>query len=314
VLPVGGAIVRLKADGSVLVLASTVEIGQGTHGVLRSIAARALGQPIAHVSLPSPDTDVAPFDWGTGASRSSVVIGLAVEEACAQISKEVRELAADLYGGDPASYVLAEGGVAGPAGSMPEGLASFAELLHRLNGVDSGEFIGLGRITPRSKNGDLAMAPLFWETAVGVGETEVDTETGEVRLIRYVSAADVGHVLNRQAAEGQDEGAAVQGLGHSLYEELLYEDGQPINASLIDYHVPSMDETPRRFVTLLVESGDGPGPQGARGMGEGGILPVAPVIANALARKYGARLRDLPLTPEKVWRALREAAARRGRT
>ena len=306
VLPVGGAIVRMKADASVLVLANTVEIGQGTHGVLRSVAARSLSQPIARVSVPAPDTDIAPYDWGTGASRSSVVIGLAVEEACAEISKQVRELAADFFGGDPAAYVLADGGVAGP-----HGFTSIAELLHRLNGVDSGEFIGIGRITPRSKNGDLALAPLFWETAVGVGETEVDTDTGEVRLVRYVSAADVGRVLNRKAAEGQDEGAAVQGLGHSLYEELLYEDGQPINASMIDYHVPSMDETPRRFVTLLVESGDGPGPGGARGMGEGGILPVAPVIANALARRYGARVRELPLTPERVWRALREAAARR---
>ncbi len=308
VLPVGGAIVRMKADGSVLVLANTVEIGQGTHGVLRSVAARALSQPLANVSVPAPDTDIAPYDWGTGASRSSVVIGLAVEEACAQISKEVRELAADLFGGDAAAYVLADGGVAGP-----HGFSSIADLLHRLNGVDSGEFVGIGRITPRSKNGGLALAPLFWETAVGVGETEVDTETGEVRLVRYVSAADVGRVLNRKAAEGQDEGAAVQGLGHSLYEELLYEDGQPINASMIDYHVPAMDETPRQFVTLLVESGDGPGPGGARGMGEGGILPVAPVIANALARRYGARVRDLPLTPEKVWRALREAAARKGK-
>jgi CO/xanthine dehydrogenase Mo-binding subunit len=305
VLPVGGAIVRMKADGSVLVLANTVEIGQGTHGVLRSVAARALSQPIASVSVPVPDTDIAPYDWGTGASRSSVVIGLAVEEACAEISKQVRELAADLFGGDVAAYVLADGGVAGP-----HGFTSIAELLHNLNGVDSGEFIGIGRITPRSKNGDLSLSPLFWETAVGVGETEVDTETGEVRLVRYVSAADVGRVLNRKAAEGQDEGAAVQGIGHSLFEELLYEDGQPVNASMIDYHVPAMDETPRQFVTLLVESGDGPGPGGARGMGEGGILPVAPVIANALARRYGARVRDLPLTPERVWRALREAARR----
>ncbi|MBE0616190.1 MAG: xanthine dehydrogenase family protein molybdopterin-binding subunit [Burkholderiales bacterium] len=308
VLPVGGAIVRLKADASVLVLANTVEIGQGTHGVLRSVAARALSQPIERISVPAPDTDVSPYDWGTGASRSSVVIGLAVEEACADIARQVRELAADLYGGEPEAFLLADGGVVGP-----NGMVSIRELLHALNGVDSGEFIGIGRITPRSKQGAFARAPLFWETAVGVGEIEVDVDTGEVRLERYVSAADVGHVLNRKAAEGQDEGAAVQGLGHSLYEELVYEDGQPINASMIDYHVPAMDEAPHQFVTLLVESGDGPGPEGARGMGEGGILPVAPVIANALARRYGARIRDLPMTPEKVWRALNDAKKKGGK-
>jgi CO/xanthine dehydrogenase Mo-binding subunit len=147
---------------------------------------------------------------------------------------------------------------------------------------------------------------------VGVGEADIDTDTGEVRLTRYVSAADVGRVMNRKSAEGQDEGAAVQALGHSLWEELVYEDGQPLNASMIDYHVPAIDETPRQFVTLLVESGDGPGPGGSRGMGEGAILPVAPVIANALARRYGARVRDLPLTPERVWRALQQARKKDG--
>jgi CO/xanthine dehydrogenase Mo-binding subunit len=173
--------------------------------------------------------------------------------------------------------------------------------------LDSGEFVGVGSITPRSKNGSLAKSPLFCESAVGVGEVDVDEETGEVRVARYVSVADVGRVMNRKAAEGQDEGAAVQALGHSLYEELVYEDGQPINASLIDYHVPAIDEAPPRFHTVLIESGDGPGPGGSRGMGEGAILPMAPVVANAIARRFGARVRDLPLTPERVWRAIRAA-------
>ena len=114
-------------------------------------------------------------------------------------------------------------------------------------------------------------------------------------------------MLNRKSAEGQDEGAAIQALGHTLYEELVYEDGQPINASMLDYHVPAIDESPREFHTVLIESGDGPGPEGSRGMGEGAILPLAPVIANSIARQHGVRLRDLPLTPEKVWRALRDA-------
>jgi len=302
ILPIAGAIVRLKADGSVLVLANTVEIGQGSRGVLRTLAAQNLGQPLHRVSVAEPDTDFAPYDWGTGASRSTVVVGLAVEYACADVAKQVCETAAHVLGGEPSAYRLVADGVAGPGETL-----SFRELLHRFHGIDSGEFLGVGRVTPNSKSGGFGLMPLFWETSAGVCETELDEDTGEVRVVRYVSAADVGRVINRKAAEGQDEGAAVQGLGHSLYEEYVYEDGQPINASLIDYHVPTLDEAPAQMVTLLIESGDGPGPGGARGMGEGGILPVAPGIANALARGHGLRLRELPLTPERVWRALREA-------
>lgn len=302
ILPIGGAIVRLKADGSVLVIANTVEIGQGARGALRTVAAQALRQPLPRVSVAEPDTDAALFDWGTGASRSTVVMGLAVEYACADVARQACEIAAHVFGGAPADYALAADGVAGPAGEV-----SFRELLHRFHGIDSGEFVGIGRVTPASRDGGFGLAPLFWETAAGACAVDVDAATGELRVARYVSVADVGKVINRKAAEGQDEGAAVQGLGHALYEQYLYEDGQPINASLIDYHVPSLDESPGEMVTVLLESGDGPGPGGARGMGEGGILPVAPAIANALARSHGVRIRELPLTPERVWRALREA-------
>jgi CO/xanthine dehydrogenase Mo-binding subunit len=304
-IPIASAIVRLKVDGSVLVVTNSIEMGQGVHGVLRSVAARALAQPIDRVHFARPDTDSAPYDWATGASRSTVTMGLAVEDACADVLKQVRELSADLLGGEPEAFALVDNGVTGPSG-----FTSLRDLFIRAHGMDSGEFVGVGRITPRSKNGALAKSPLFWETAVGVGELDIDADTGEVRLARYVSAADVGRVMNRKAAEGQDEGAAIQGLGHSLFEELVYEDGQPINASLVDYHVPAIDEAPSRFHTLLIESGDGPGPQGSRGMGEGAILPMAPVVANALARRYGARVRDLPLTPERVWRAIRDAKAK----
>jgi CO/xanthine dehydrogenase Mo-binding subunit len=307
-IPLASCFVRLKVDGSVLVVTSTIEMGQGAHGVLRAVAANALAQPVDRIHIAQPDTDTAPYDWATGASRSTVMMGLAVEEACTDIQRQVRELAAEMLGGEPQAYSFVDNGVAGPLGTT-----SFRELIIRAHGMDSGEFIGVGRITPRSRGGALAKSPLFWETSVGVGEVDIDTDTGALRLARYVSAADVGRVMNRKAAEGQDEGAAIQALGHSLWEEYVYEDGQPINASMIDYHVPAMDETPRDFVTLLVESGDGPGPGGARGMGEGAILPVAPVIANALARRYGARVRDLPLTPERVWRALRDAKDKGGK-
>jgi len=301
ILPIGGALLRLKADGSVLVSSASVEIGQGVCGVLRRYAAEALSQPVEAVYVLTPDTATAPFDWGTAASRSTVIMGLAIDEAAQDIVRQLREMAQQQLGVAAESFRVVPGGV-----SDGETTWTFAELIHRAYRVDSGELIGVGRITPQSKGGSLAQAPLFWETAAGACTIEVDEDTGHVAIDRYVSCADVGRVINRSAAEGQDEGATVQALGHTLSEELVYEDGQPLNASMVDYQVPTIADVPRHLHTVLIESGDGPGLGGARGMGEGAILPVAPAVANALAREHGIRIKELPITPEKVWRALRQ--------
>jgi CO/xanthine dehydrogenase Mo-binding subunit len=306
ILPLGGVIVRLKADGSVLVVSNSVEIGQGVREVLRRMTAERLNQPAEVITVLQPDTALAPFDWGTGASRSSVVMGLAIEAAAEDIEAQLIEMASDVMG------PTADGTRLVPGGLVCEGqFCAFADLLHRYWGIDSGEIVGIGRLTPRSRNGTFAQSPLFWETSAGACDIDLDEDTGEVRVTGYASVADVGRVLNRAAAEGQDEGAAVQGFGHALSEEMVYADGQLINGTLLDYHVPTIDEIPEMFRTVLVESGTGPGPGGARGMGEGAILPPAPAIANAIAATTGARIRDLPLTPERVWRALQDKKKRK---
>jgi CO/xanthine dehydrogenase Mo-binding subunit len=308
ILPIGGAIVRLRADGSVSVSANTVEIGQGNRGVLRVVASKALRQPLHRIVVAEPDTSQAPYDWGTGASRSTVIIGLAVQLACEEILRQAAEAAVDVLGGAPGDYRLEEGRIEGPAGGM-----ALRELFRRFHGIDAGEFLGVGRVTPATKvNGfDFKLSPLFWETASNVCEIEVDEGTGAIRVLRVAGAADLGRVMNRKAAEGQDEGAIVMGLGHTLSEEYVYEDGQVVNGTMFDYHVPTIDESPRHLHSVLLESGDGPGPDGARGGGEGAILPVAPAVANALFQGWGVRIKELPLTPERVWRALRDARSGR---
>lgn len=300
ILVLASVIVRLKIDGSISVVSNSVEIGQGVREVLRVCAAEALCQPIDSVSVVTPDTAFAPFEWGTGASRSSVLMGLAIEDAAADILRQIKEMLAAVPQFDAEQAAFCEGGITDGTRRL-----TFLELLHQAYGIDSGELIGIGRILPNAKGGKYAQAPLFWETAAGLCAVDVDEDTGRVRVRNYVSVADVGRVINRMSAEGQDEGAVVQGLGHTLSEELIYEDGQPVNASMIDYRVPTFEDIPH-LETVLIESGDGPGPGGARGMGEGAILPVAPAIANALAAGAGIRLKDLPITPEKVWRALRK--------
>ena len=299
--PIANAIVRLKIDGSILVSVSSIEVGQGAHATMARIAAQTLKQPFSAVSTLRTDTAVAPYDWGTGASRSTVVVGLSVEKAALDAADQILDMVVDIWELPKESLSLVEGGV-----STGSEVLTFHQIFHRTLGVDSGEVVGRGAITPRSKKGALAESPLFWETSAGLAEIVVDEDTGEIHVPRYASAADVGRVINRVAAEGQDEGAAAMGFGHALYEQLEFENGQPVNATPIDYTIPRISDVPPVFDTILVENGDGPGPGGAKGMGEGAILPVAPAIANALFSAYGIRITDLPLTPEKVWRALQK--------
>jgi CO/xanthine dehydrogenase Mo-binding subunit len=141
---------------------------------------------------------------------------------------------------------------------------------------------------------------------MGAAEVSFDSETGEITIDRYITVADVGKAINVVQAEEQDEGAAIQGLGHTLFESLYYENGQPLNANLVDYRVPRFTDTPIRFNSALIENEDGPGPYGAKGMGESGIVSIAPAIGNAIFQATGVRIRSLPLTPERVWRALRD--------
>ena len=216
IMAIASATVRIKVDGSVLVLANSVEIGQGVRAVLARVAADALAQPLDRIHVAPPDTLATPFDWGTGASRSTVIMGLAVQQAAEDARAQLLAMAMDVLALPRDVLMLVPGGI-DAAGKR----ISFRDLLHQAFGIDSGEVIGHATVTPRSRNGDFARQPLFWETAAGGCDIAIDEETGEVDVRRYVSVADVGKVMNRTAAEGQDEGAAVQGLGHALFEELV---------------------------------------------------------------------------------------------
>ncbi len=139
---------------------------------------------------------------------------------------------------------------------------------------------------------------------MGAAEVEVDRETGEVHVRKYVSAADVGQAINPRECAAQDEGAAMQGIGPALFEARVGERGQLLNPGLIDYRVPTFADLPEALDSLLIENADGPGPFGAKGVGESGTFCAAPAIGNAVARAVGVRLTELPMTPERVWHAL----------
>jgi len=302
---VSEAIVRLHADGSVSVLASAVEMGQGTRTVLAQIAAEVLGVPLAQVTVVQPDTAVTPYDQTTSSSRSTAMTGRAVQVAAEDVRDQLLAIAAQSLGVALRELALADGAVVAPSRRL-----TYAEALALKFGMSGGELIGRGVIAPGRTAAPLGGSTPFWEMAVGAAEVSVDEETGALRVERYVSVADVGRAINPLLLEGQDEGGVVQGLGHTLLEEMLYADGHLLNGTLLVYRVPRADDAPGDLECHFVENADGSGPFGAKGAGEGSLIPVSPAVANALARLTGVRLRELPLTPERVWRALRSRSAR----
>lgn len=168
-----------------------------------------------------------------------------------------------------------------------------------------GEIWGRGFFkVPRDDNVPLGYPSPFWEIGLGAAEVEVDSETGEVKILSYVSLTDAGKMIHPIQCHAQDEGAAVFGIGQALFEDLVYSDGQLINGSLVDYRLPRFDDLPESFTTFIMEGGGGPGPYGAKGMGEGGILAVAPAVANAVHNAITVRMQAVPLIPEMVWKGI----------
>ena len=298
-MPVSVALVRLLADGSVILLAGTTEVGQGARTILCQIVAQELNIPVRNITMRGTDTLTTPFDRSTGASRSTTVMGSAVKAAAADLRKQLIEAAAEVFNTSTKAITLSNG-----AAMSGDRRMSYGKIVGAFFGMPGGELVGRGYMRPDGTLGKTF--PLFWETGMGAAEIVVDDETGAIKLVKYVTVADVGKAINPLQAEGQDEGAAGQGLGNTLFESLEYENGQPLNASLVDYRVPRFTDLPENFISALVENSDGPGPYGAKGMGESGIVSVAPAVGNALYSATGARVRDLPLTPERVWRALRD--------
>jgi CO/xanthine dehydrogenase Mo-binding subunit len=299
-MPVSVALVRLLADGSVVLSAGTTEIGQGARTILSQIVAQELDLPLDRITMKGADTLATPFDRSTGASRSTTVMGSAVKAAARDLRKQLIGAAAEAFAAEPGSIIMQTGEALAGDKRM-----SYGQVVSRYFGMPGGELIGRGYIRPGDGIG--AKFPLFWETGMGGASVEVDVETGALKLDRCITIADVGKAINPGQAEGQDEGAAIQGLGHTLFESLQYVDGQPLNANLVDYRVPRFSDLPEHFESALIENEDGPGPYGAKGMGESGIVSVAPAIGNAIFRATGVRIRQLPITPERLWRALKDA-------
>ncbi len=297
------ATVRLLADGSVIVYAATSDMGQGARTILAQIAADELGAPLDWVTVVMGDTAIVPYDQQTSASRSTVLMGNAVLAACREIQRKLRAMAARLHGLDEGAIAVDRGVV-----RLPDRELTVLEVLVPGLGKLGGELIGNGEMRKDAEpDHPLGGSAAFFEFNCTAVEAEVDVETGDITLARYVTVSDVGKALNPLQVRMQDEGAAIQGLGHTLMEHYIFDEtGRIRNLGAIDYRIPTSMDLPLEMVSEIVENEDGPGPYGSKGMSEGALLCVASAVGAAVRDATGVTIRDLPLTPERVWRALRD--------
>jgi CO/xanthine dehydrogenase Mo-binding subunit len=303
--------VRLLADGSVVIYAGTSDMGQGARTVLAQIAAQELGSPLDWVTVVMGDTAIVPYDQQTSASRSTVLMGNSVLSACRSVQAQLRAMAARLHG-IPEEEIRVDSGVV----HLPDRDLTVLQVLKPGLGRLGGELVGNGEARKEAEpEHPLGGAPAFFEFNCTAIEAAVDEGTGDVTIVRHATVSDVGRALNPLQVRMQDEGAAIQGLGHTLMEHFIYDDaGRIRNLGAVDYRIPTSMDLPLEMASEIVENGDGPGPYGSKGMSEGSLLCVAPAVAAAVRDACGAVIRDLPLSPERVWRALQERDNQTGGT
>jgi CO/xanthine dehydrogenase Mo-binding subunit len=305
---ISGAIVQMSSDASVTVLSSTVEMGQGAETILAQIAADELAVPADHVRVVQPDTDVTPYDTITAGSRSTYHMGNAVRLAAREVRRQLVAAAADRLEAHPDDLELDAGAVV--VRGVPDRRLSIPDVFLARFGSRGTTMVGEGVFQTRAapadpETGQSSRTTEHWFPSAAGAVVVVDRLTGRIRVEKLVVAADVGRAINPRHCRQQITGAALMGLGHALFEQMVFDHGQVVNGTLLDYQVPSIRDLPDEVVPLLVEVPHPGGPFGAKGVGESGLLAVSPAVANALAAAAGVRVRDLPLTPERVLRALR---------
>ena len=284
---------------------STVEMGQGAHTAMAQITAEALDIPFEQVRVVGPDTDVTPFDSTTSASRSSSMMGNAIVAAAEIIQRKLAEYAVPLLETSADELIYKEGAVVNP---QTDERMSAGEILarHGLDFVDAnGEYATNFRLDPETGQG---IATPHWHQGAGAAEVEVDLETGKVTVLNYRASSFAGRVINPMLTKLQNDGNVIFGLGPAMMEEVLFDGGQVTNPNLSDYLIPSIRDLPLELVSVALESAvalEG-GAGEIHGIGEMTLPPVAPAIANAIEDAVGVRIKDLPITAEKVLRGLKE--------
>ena len=302
------AMVEVADDGSVTVLSGACDMGQGSDSIFCQIAAEALGISYDHVKIISADTAFTPDALASTASRQTFVSGEAVRLAADDAKKHLLNLAAVLLE-TPVEDLDIKKDVVFSKSSPDSIQMPFSKLAWEAH-FRGKRFMGFAwhdNTTPdvdkETNQGDAYATYIY---ATQVADVEVDTETGQVKVIRVAAAHDVGKAINPVNVEQQIEGAVVQAMGYAIMEDVQLKDGKTLTPSFAKFVIPTSVDSPE-IIFYIVESNDPKGPYGAKGVGEGAIIPTAVAIANAVYDAIGVRIHSLPITPEKVLAALAEA-------
>ena len=301
-----GAFIDLLNDGTVILLTGCADIGQGSSTVLAQIAAEVLGVELEKVRVIAGDTGVTPEGGATSASRQTYISGNAVKAAALQAQKPLLKKAATLLKVPEGELVCREYKIF--PRYDPERSVSLQDMIIHCR-REGKMTLGHGWFNPVTTG-------LDEETGKGVpyatyafatqwAEVEVDTQTGEVTVLKLVAAHDVGRAINPQSVEGQIEGGCAMGQGYALLEELVLDKGAILNPGFSNYLIPTMEDVPE-INTIIVEEEEVSGPFGAKGVGEPPLIPTAPAILNAVSNALGVRFTRLPLTPETILAALQK--------
>jgi CO/xanthine dehydrogenase Mo-binding subunit len=315
--PGSEAWVRFNEDATLSVGLGGQELGQGTFTVAAQMAAEALGIPYEWVRISRPvDTKYSPYEWQTVASRLTWSMGNAVKAAAEDARRQILEIVAEYWDEDPDNLDIRDGEVISYRSEQSLSLKKMVVYglpLPDDQGWIGGPIIGRGKFMPSyvtsldAETGQGERAVVHYTTGAQAVEVEVDTETGQVEILRLAAAYDVGKAINPEQVHAQLEGGVVQGASSALFEALKLEQGQPLNPSFVDYRIMTAVDAPRNIISDYVEVPQDDGPWGARGIGEHPMIATAPAIANAIYAALGIRFNDLPLTAEKIFLALQEA-------
>ena len=294
----GSASIKMNDDGSFNLLTGATDLGTGADTVLAQIAAEVLGVNTSDIIVYAADTDLTPFDAGAYASSTTYISGMAVKKAAQAVAAQIADRAARMLGAAGPDGISLRDHRAWAVDGRSVHLSDIA--LDSLHTQDQAQIIGTASHVAAD-----SPAPF----AAQFAEVEVDTGTGEVTVTKLVMAVDCGVTVNPVMASGQVEGGMTQALGYALTEEIALDDaGRPVNARLGPYWIARADDVPPMEV-FLVQTVEPTGPFGAKAVGEIGADGVAPAVRNAIADATGTAINSLPLTPERVWRALRARPA-----
>lgn len=305
-----GAVVKLNRDGTADVVTACVDIGSGQITMLSQVVAEELGISTEAVKIVYADTDTAPFDAPTHASRVTYSAGNATRAAAVEVKKRLFQAAAAVMEANADDLVLEDGKVmvkGDPSSAVP-----MTDIIARAESpyiqmteqgpapttlAEKGTIIGVASMAPPSNPSPCAAEFV---------EVEVDTDTGEVKVLHVVYAHDIGRVFHPKSAEGQVEGGFQQGMGFALMENIAFdqETGACLSSDFLDYKMPTAMEMPRKIESIFIESIEPTGPFGAKSLSELCTIVPAPAIANAIYNAIGVRVKDLPITPEKILKAL----------